>query len=135
MAWSANRLFALVLGIVFVLIGILGLLTANSSTSNLLGIFGVDLLHNLVHLITGIIAIAAAYMGFSRRFNQVFGVIYLLLGLAGLIPALYSGAGGMQFLGIIHINPADNVLHLLAGAAAIIIGFFVTETARTRTAL
>ncbi len=135
MAWSANRLFALVLGIVFVLIGILGLLTANSSTSNLLGIFGVDLLHNLVHLITGIIAIVAAYMGFSRRFNQVFGVIYLLLGLAGLIPALYSGAAGMQFLGIIHINPADNVLHLVAGAAAIIVGFFVTETARTRTAL
>ena len=135
MAWSANRLFAMVLGVVFVLIGILGLITANSSTSNLLGIFGVDLLHNLVHLITGLIALAAVYGGWYRTFNQVFGVIYLLLGLAGLIPALYSGAAGMQFLGIIHINPADNVLHLLAGAVAIILGFFVTETGRTRAAL
>jgi hypothetical protein len=57
--------------------------------------------------------------GWSRRFNQIFGVIYLLVGLAGLVPAFYFS---QRLLGLMHVNAADNVLHLVVGllAAAIL---------------
>jgi hypothetical protein len=50
--------------------------------------------------------------GWSRRFNQIFGVIYLLVGLAGLVPAFYFS---QRLLGLMHVNAADNVLHLEEG--------------------
>jgi hypothetical protein len=52
-AWTPNRIVALVIGIVFTLIGLAGfLVTPGMARGNLLG-FDVDLVHNLVHLITG----------------------------------------------------------------------------------
>jgi hypothetical protein len=104
----------MVIGVVFLILGILGLIL-DTTHGSILG-FQVDLVHNLVHLVTGILGIAAAMTGWSRLFNQVFGIIYLLLGLAGLIPALYFGH---RLLGLIQVNTADNVLHLPpAGAKA-----------------
>ncbi|TMC56314.1 MAG: DUF4383 domain-containing protein [Chloroflexota bacterium] len=79
-AWTTNRIVALVIGIVFFIVGVLGLIFDTTSGS----VFGfdVDLVHNLVHVLTGILGLAAAFTGWSRRFNQIFGVIYLLVGLA-----------------------------------------------------
>jgi len=116
---------AMVIGVVFFVVGILGLLLDTTSGS-LLG-FDVDLVHNFVHLLTGILGLAAAFTGWSRRFNQVFGIIYLLVGLAGLIPALYFD---QRLLGLMHVNAADNVLHLVVGGVAAAVGFFVREYAR-----
>ena len=111
--WTTNRIVALIIGVVFLLIGILGLLF-DTTHGSLLG-FDVDLVHNLVHLLTGIVALVAVFSGWSRRFNQVFGIIYLLVGLAGLIPGLYFD---QRLLGLMHVNAADNVLHLLVGLIA-----------------
>jgi hypothetical protein len=121
-AWTANRIVAFVIGIVFLIIGILGLILHTTSGS----IFGfqVDLVHNLVHLVTGILGIAAAYTGRSRLFNQVFGIIYLVLGILGLFPAVYYDG---RLLGIMHVNGADNLLHLIVGVVASAVGFFVRE--------
>src|SRR5437588_11930863 len=105
--WTLNRIVAFVIGIVFLLIGILGLIFDTTSGS-LFG-FDVDLVHNLVHVLTGILGLGAAFTGWSRRFNQIFGVIYLLVGLAGLVPALYFS---QRLLGLMHVTAADNVLHL-----------------------
>ncbi len=123
--WTINRMVAMVIGVVFFVVGILGLLLDTTSGS-LLG-FDVDLVHNFVHLLTGILGLAAAFTGWSRRFNQVFGIIYLLVGLAGLIPALYFD---QRLLGLMHVNAADNVLHLVVGGVAAAVGFFVREYAR-----
>src|SRR2546430_6361465 len=85
--WTTNRIVALVIGIVFLIVGVLGLIFDTTSGS----VFGfdVDLVHNLVHVLTGILGLAAAFTGWSRRFNQIFGVIYLLVGLAGLVSSLF----------------------------------------------
>lgn len=136
--WSTNRIVALALGVVLTLIGIIGFfIPAENSTGvqALLGIFDVDLLHNIVHLITGLLGIAAAFTGMSRTFNQVFGVVYIVLGLLGLIPALYFPAGSYGqdsglFLGLIHINAADHVLHLVIGIVAAAVGFFLERVGR-----
>jgi hypothetical protein len=121
-AWTTNRIVAMVIGIVFLVIGLLGLIFDTTSGS-LLG-FDVDLVHNLVHLLTGILGIAAAMTGWSRRFNQIFGIIYLLVGLAGLIPGLYFS---QRLLGIMYVNAADNILHLVVGIVAAGVGFFVND--------
>jgi hypothetical protein len=123
-AWTVNRILALVLGIVFTLVGIAGFFVSSSMTvGNLMG-FDVDLVHNLVHLITGLAGLAAAFTGWSRQFNQIFGIIYIIVGIAGLIPALYFDG---RLLGLMHINAADNVLHLVVGVVAAAVGFFVAE--------
>jgi Domain of unknown function (DUF4383) len=129
--WTVNRIVALAIGIVFTLVGIAGFFVSSSMTvGNLLG-FDVDLVHNLVHLVTGLAGLAAAFTGWSRRFNQIFGIIYIIVGIAGLIPALYFDG---RLLGLMHINAADNVLHLVVGIVAAGVGFFVAEDlARTRT--
>lgn len=121
-AWTTNRVVALGIGVVFLIIGMLGLIF-DTTSGNLLG-FDVDLVHNLVHLLTGILGIVAAMTGWSRRFNQVFGIVYLLVGLAGLIPGLYFD---QRLLGLMHVNAADHVLHLLVGLVAAAVGFFVHD--------
>lgn len=129
--WTTNRVVALVIGIVFLVIGLAGFLVSSSmAVGNLLG-FDVDLVHNLVHLITGIAGIAAAFTGWSRRFNQIFGIIYIIVGLAGLIyPALYFH--GMLF-GMMHVNSIDHGFHLLVGIIATAVGFFVADYPSTTT--
>src|SRR5712692_3396799 len=120
--WTINRIVASVIGIVFLIIGILGLILDTTSGS-LLG-FDVDLVHNLVHVLTGTLGLAAAFTGWSRRFNQIFGVSYILVNKAGLVPALYFS---QRLLGLMHVNAADNVLHLVVGLGAAAIGFFVND--------
>ena len=137
-AWSANRILALTLGIVFTLIAIIGFIIPNEAGTNvkaIFGIFDVDTVHSIVHLLFGLAGIAAAFTGYSRTFNQVFGVIYIILGLLGLIPALYFPAGSFGhdnglFLGIMHINAGDHVLHLVTGVVAAAVGFGVSDTGR-----
>lgn len=131
--WSTNRIFALVLGIVFTLISIIGFLTPTENSTGVQAIFGlfdVDGVHNVVHLLFGLLGIAAAFTGYARRYNQVFGVIYVVLALLGLIPALYFPAGSFGhdnglFLGLMHINAGDHILHLVTGLAALYVGFVV----------
>lgn len=130
MDWTANRTVALIIGIVFALIGIAGFFVSSSmAVGNLLG-FDVDIVHNLIHLITGIVALAAVFTGWARRFNQIFGIVYLVLGLIGLIyPGLYFN---QLLIGITHANAADHGLHLIVGAVAAAVGFFVRDYATTR---
>lgn len=125
--WTPNRIVAFVIGIVFLIVGILGLILDTTSGS-LLG-FDVDLIHNLVHLLTGVLGLAAAFTGWARRFNQIFGIVYLLVGIAGLIPALYFN---QRLLGLMHVNADDNVLHLVVGTLAAAVGFFVADASMTR---
>jgi len=131
--WTANRILALVLGVVFTLVGILGFFATSSMQPASLFGFGVDVIHNIIHLVIGLAGLAAAFTGWSRRYNQVFGVIYLVLGIAGLIPPLHFGMmGGMRLLGLTYVNGADNVLHLVVGIVQIAVGFFIHDTVATR---
>jgi hypothetical protein len=125
MVWTTNRIVALIIGVVFTLAGIAGFFVSSSMTpGSLLGL-DVDIVHNIVHLATGIIALIAVFADRARLFNQVFGIVYLLIGLAGLIPALYVNN---MFLGTMHLNAADHVFHLVVGAIAAATGFFVKDT-------
>jgi uncharacterized membrane protein YuzA (DUF378 family) len=84
---------AMIVGVVFVLVGILGFIpgitthygdltfAGHSSGAKLLGIFQVSVLHNIVHLLFGLAGIAAGRAASSAARNYLIGggVIYLVL--------------------------------------------------------
>jgi hypothetical protein len=129
---TVARLF----GIVFLLVGILGFIpgitsdapgdfAGEDSEGELLGLFRVSVLHNLVHLLFGIagLAMARTWDG-ARLFLIGGGVIYLLLWIVGLI-------GGLDWL---PADPADNWLHFGLGLAMLAAGFLLGRETRMRTA-
>lgn len=114
------RNVALAFGVVYLLVGVLGFVLVPPGTSgNLLGIFAVDTLHNVVHLVLGIAGIGAAYAGMARIYCQVVGVVLLLLGVLGFV--LVGGEG--MLLGILNLNLADHLLHLVTGGILAYFGF------------
>lgn len=138
--WTTNRIVALVLGIILLLLGLIGFITPEENSTGVRAIFGIfdtDTVHNFVFLVLGIIGIAMALGGQARTFNQVFGILYIIVGILGLFSAFYFPAGtygtdqGLLF-GIMHDNAGDHVLELVTGIIAAIIGFTSTgDTTRT----
>lgn len=108
---------AQILGVVLLVVGILGFFTGPS----LLG-FGVNALHNVVHLVSGALGLYAASAGWARTYNQTFGVVYLLVFLLGLIAPGFMAS-------LLNVNAADNILHLILGLVLAYVGFFVREPA------
>lgn len=113
------RTAAKIFGYVFVLIGILGFVPALTPDDKLLGIFEVNTVHNLIHLASGIVALAAGYSsyGSSKKYFQIFGIVYGLVTLLGIF------YGNDDILGIIAHNTADIVLHAVITIAALTLGF------------
>ena len=118
---------ARLVGIVFLLVGILGFIpgvttnlydglefAGNDGTAELLGIFQVSVLHNIVHLLFGLAGLALAATPSGG------GAIYLALFVLGII-------GGGDW---IPANNADNWLHLLLGAGMIGLGVLTTRESR-----
>ncbi|GCE14343.1 DUF4383 domain-containing protein [Tengunoibacter tsumagoiensis] len=131
-SWSINRIWALVLGIVFTILGVVGFLTPPENSTGvqaILGLFDGDTFHNIFFLITGLIGLGVAFWGeYFRRYNQVVGIVYTLIGLLALIPSLYypSGSYGTDnglFLNLTHMNAGDIILNLVAGVISLVIGF------------
>lgn len=123
------RKASMAFGIVFVAIGLLGFIPALTPNGNLLGIFHVDAVHNIIHLASGVAALlAASSVAYSRLYFQIFGVIYALVAIAGFIPGLVTE--DMKLLGLFHINMADNWLHVVIAAAALYLGYFYREDGR-----
>ncbi|RPJ47457.1 MAG: DUF4383 domain-containing protein [Chloroflexi bacterium] len=128
-----TRYFALIFGIVYTLIGLMGLipglltgpttpLAVDILHGNLLGIFPVNIIHTLVHLIFGIWGILA-YRSFdsARVFSRTAGVTFILLAIFGLIPGLNT------LFGLAPLHGSDVWLHLVSGVVALYFGL----TART----
>jgi hypothetical protein len=119
----------MLVGLVFLLVGILGFIpgiTSNydelkfaghNSDAQLLGIFDTSILHNIVHLLFGIagIAMARTWEG-ARTYLIGGGFIYLVLFVYG---AIWHGEKGSNW---VPMNWADNVLHLVLGGGMILAG-------------
>ncbi len=112
--------YALILGIFFLLIGILGFISGLTPGGNLFGIFAVGPTHNVIHIITGLIGIWAAIIdepkagvGFAWYLLIAYGIL-TIVGFAS-VPL---GTTGLIFSSI-HINAPDNWLHLLVSISAL----------------
>jgi hypothetical protein len=130
---------SLLFGVVFVLVGILGFIPALSPLHSdgmryLLGLFMVGGVHNAIHLLSGVAALAGGLSTekYAQLYFRVFGSVYGLVTIVGFIQKT-------TVLGIFHVNTADNFLHLGLAIAILGIGFGLqvggsTPTRRTATA-
>lgn len=117
---------SLVFGIVFLAIGILGFVPGVTDDQDmLLGIFKVGVLHNLVHILSGVAAlIAAKSEDYAQLYFRVFGSVYALVAIIGFIQ-------GDTVLGLFDINMADNWLHTVLAVAILGIGFGVPKSSES----
>ncbi len=126
---STVQAVALIFGAIYLVAGILGFVSSLGGSDTLtnhalLGIFKVNLLHNLVHVVIGISGLAAASsVANSRRFCQVVGAILLLLGVIGI--------GVANPFGLVYIGGSDIALHLLTGAVLAYFGFVALVSTRS----
>jgi hypothetical protein len=110
------RIIAILFGIGFIFVGVAGLLPQFNQEGLLFGYFEVDLIHNIVHIVSGVIAIMAATShNFAKLFFQIFGVLYAIVAIAG-----FALNGDLIMM---HVNMADNILHAVIAVVALYIGF------------
>jgi hypothetical protein len=126
---SPLRTAALVTGVVFLLVGVMGFIpglttdydlmdtSGHESMSKLLGVFQVSVLHNIVHLLFGVAGIALSRTASNSRAYLVGGgVIYLVLFIYGLLIDKSSSAN------FVPLNNADDWLHLALAVGMVGLG-------------
>jgi hypothetical protein len=134
---SPVQLAALVFGAVFLLVGIAGFIPgittnyddlsfAGHDGAELLGLFEVNVLHNIAHLAFGVGILMSRTARSARTYLIAAGAIYAVLFLYGLIVDHGSDAN------FIALNDADNVLHIGLAAALLLAGFLLPGPDRDR---
>jgi len=133
-AASPARLYATVVGAFLTIAGIIGFFYSSSfgspgTVDEVFGIFAVNGWHNVLHLATGLLGLAAAGYA-ARSYALAVGLLYVVLALWGFI----MGSGD-SILSIIPVNTADNVLHLILGVLGLGAGAASPTPARARPAV
>jgi len=112
------RMYAQILGVVLLLIGVLGLILGEGL---LLGILNMDITEDIVHILTGgvlaYVGFGQADLGLTRNVVGALGVIYLLVGVIGFILPMLFGlipSGYTVF---------DDLLHLVLGVLSLVIAY------------
>ena len=132
----------MLVGIVFLLVGILGFIPGatthygdlqffgHESGAKLLGLFQVSVLHNIVHLLYGVASIAAgrASSSAARGYLVGGGIVYLALWVYGLLVDMGSKAN------FVPLNDADNWLHLFLGIGMVGLGLALARTGTSTSA-
>lgn len=112
-----------ILGVVFLLVGVVGFVNPTLLGTHLTAA------HNVVHLVSGAIAL---YFGFAgslsaaKTFALVFGVVYLGLGVLGM--GIGAGPDRTWMLGPLHFGQADHGIHILLGVVFLAGGLFTKKT-------
>jgi hypothetical protein len=124
------QIAAYVVGVAFLVPGVLGFIpgittnfgdlsfAGHHSDARLFGLFQVSILHNIVHLLFGVVGLAMARTFNGARSYLIGGaIIYLVLWIYGLLVSDTSSAN------FVPVNTADDWLHLLLGLAMLALGF------------
>ena len=134
MSSSPNRLVATVFGAVYLLVGLLGFAVTGgvgfiaTDGGLLLGIFEVNPLHNIAHLLIGgaLLVAGLANARAAKGVNTTVGAVYLLLGIVGFF---LTGTA----VNILALNVPDHFLHLASAVVLLGVGLG-TERSIPRTA-
>ncbi|MEV6903992.1 DUF4383 domain-containing protein [Amycolatopsis sp. NPDC051372] len=134
---SSAQLAAGIVAVVFLVVGVLGFipgvttdydqmgLAGHGSMAMLFGVFMVSTLHNVVHLIFGVVGLVCSRTAHAARlFLLIGGVVYLVLWLYGLLIEHGSDAN------FVPVNGADNWLHLGLGLGMIALGLLTGREGR-----
>ncbi|PRY14530.1 DUF4383 domain-containing protein [Kineococcus rhizosphaerae] len=120
---------ALVVGLAFLVVGVLGFvpgITTNygslagaghHSMAMLLGVFQVSVLHNLLHLGLGLVGVLLSHSAtLAKAYLVLGGIAYLVLWIYGLVVDQQSSAN------FVPLNTADDWLHLGLGLGMVVLG-------------
>ena len=133
-----TRTFALVLGVAFIVAGLAGFfptpadppaeLTQTHGFGHALGLLPVNTLHNVVHLLFGVMGILASRGSLmsARGYAQFVAVAYGLLTVLGLLPATNTT------FGLIPIYGNDVFLHGIIAAVSAYFGFVARDAVVAR---
>ncbi|HZS64138.1 MAG TPA: DUF4383 domain-containing protein [Xanthobacteraceae bacterium] len=110
---------AIVIGVVFILVGILGFI--DNPLVSATGLFAVNTVHNLVHIVSGLVLLAGAYSFGSSLALKIVGVVYGIVAILGLITS------SDMLLGTILVNQADDWLHVLLAVVILAAGFLLED--------
>jgi len=137
MRTSPNRLVATIFGAVYILVGLLGFtvtsgvdfLAVGGEGGLLLGIFEVNPLHNIAHLLIGAALLIGGLAGVraAKGVNITVGAAYLLLGIVGFFIADSA-------LNVLALNTADHFLHLASALVLLGVGLGADRAVAPRTA-
>ena len=116
---DVQKTYAMVLGAVLVLLGIIGFVNAP-----ILGIFGVNIAQDVLHLVGGALILWLASKGSAKATNMWLGVIALVVGILGFIP----GASDL-LTSIFAINLNITYLHVAVGVVSLGVAYGVKESA------
>ena len=111
-----------ILGVVFLIFGVCGFVVPNLLGAHL------SPAHSMIHIISGVIAL---YFGFAgslsgaRGLCLVFGVVYLALGIFGMVMGVEPGK--MWHIGPLMLGMADHGIHLVLGAIFLAGGLFTKK--------
>ncbi len=114
------RLYAKVVGLTIVLIGIGGVLLGEKS---LFGVLNIDIAEDIIHLVTGGLMAAVGFRGSDNAVRSVvggLGVVYLLVGVLGFVVPDLFGLLPHEYKTVL-----DNLIHLSLGVLGITVGFFL----------
>jgi hypothetical protein len=132
MRTSPNRLVATIFGAVYLLVGLLGFAFTGgvgfvaTKGGLLLGIFEVNPLHNVAHLLIGAALLIAGLtrVAAAKAVNITVGAVYLLLGIVGFF-LVGTGAN------ILALNTPDHFLHLASAIVLLGVGLGAERTVRS----
>ncbi len=113
---NIQKTFALILGLVLLIIGIWGFFT-----TDILG-FGVNATQSVLHVIAGLFGIYVGTMGMGRGYNASIGWIGIVLGILGFIPGVDT-----LLTDQLNINTQITILHLVIGVVALGVYYGVKE--------
>src|SRR5215217_7191040 len=128
-ASSPARLYATVVGAVLTILGIIGFFYSGSfgspgTVDDVFGVFAVNGWHNVLHLATGLLGLAAAGYA-ARTYALAIGLLYLVVAVWGFIVG-----SGDSILSIVPVNSEDSVLHLILGLTGLAAGAATPTPAR-----
>jgi hypothetical protein len=132
MRTSPNRLVATIFGAVYLLVGLLGFAFTGgvgfvaTQGGLILGIFEVNPLHNVAHLLIGAALLIAGLTraAAAKAVNITVGAVYLLLGIVGFF-LVGTGAN------ILALNTPDHFLHLVSAIVLLGVGLGAERTVRS----
>jgi len=114
---DVQKTYAIVIGAVLVLVGIIGFVNAP-----IFGIFGVNTPQNILHLVGGAVVLWFGYKGSGKPTNMWLGIVSAVVGVLGFIP----GASTL-LADIFGINTAISVLHVAIGVVSLGVAYGVKE--------
>ena len=134
---TVPEILSLAFGAIYLLVGIIGFFVTgfdhfadNDQHEKLLGLFMINPLHNIAHILVGVLGLALGRtLAGARSYGWILAVLYAALFVYGLIAVGKS----WDFL---NINAGDNVLHILTAVVGLAIALLPVRTAvaQSRTA-